>query len=216
MSNWSLLLVNVILLSVNTVFLAFSAGSSYPEPSTQALKEAAHLDMDVGYSERPLSLYVNKDFPRKNTFALYDSDQRLYMASENVEKNDHWGATRSAQIMLGVADLSMDIYYSVGERVRVHELVLSKRDEFLFDMNADGFYDTRVEPPKSGDPSWRPAEIQVWYHDKWQDVTREGEWSNVRKHLPSGEIVEFDRQRGVWRSAQDKAAPDNPANSSGD
>ena len=169
---------------------------------TKALKDAEIIGMDVYFVKSPFALLVDHDFPTKETFTLFDYGRSL------IIKNDDKGADRKeVTIVLGI-DFSMSCIYSLSNGIKVNELKLSKKNETLFDLNADGYFDMRVSLP----PNKR---TDILYKGKWQEVIPgdNNEWSKYKKKLKGGEIVFFDMQRGQWIPQSDN--PDRPVNDRG-
>ncbi len=212
-SRWLLFLVNAILLVINLAGLGLLAsGRRLADQNETALasKVASQLGMTLGYVKGPLTLYVDKGFPQTDAFKLYDVRQKLLMSGEDTDDDEHEQAIRMASIALGV-DFDLSCYYSLDEGIHLHELRLSRKDEWLFDLNADGFYDQRALHRPTDPPDRLPA-IQVWYKERWQDVTREGEWSKYRRQLRDGVVVNFDLQSGLWLSPTDKSPKGSRSN----
>jgi hypothetical protein len=184
------------------VFLAARASRSEEvtqEVEARVSKDAEYLGMKSAHVNGPISLFVNKDFPKQDNFKLFDQRQQMMVATDSVNKDEHNGATRKAVIGLNT-DFEMTCYYSVGDKgSRVREITLLRKDKLFVDMNADGFYDLVVSlPTKSSTDSH--ALIQVWFDGQWKDVTRDRVWGVYRRNLRDGGVVEFDRRSGVWRS----------------
>jgi hypothetical protein len=146
------------------------------------------LGMDIGWKKGPLMLLLDKGFPRKNSFALCDDSQRLTLFGEDADGGDS-PATKEAGIGLGT-DFEMRCFYSLDKGIAVHELWLTRKDDSLLDLNADGVFDVRVQIPPE-----KPHLVQVMYDGQWRDTV---DGSKYRKQLRDGGEVEFDMHSGRW------------------
>jgi hypothetical protein len=156
--------------------------------------------MDVYCARGPFTLFVDKDFPHKDTFKLFDYSQPLILAVENGVANDG-DATKEAAIVLG-ADFSISCEYSLSNGVQVRALTLSKKNESLIDLNADGSFDVRIHVPSDEKP--RPPS-EIWYQGKWREVVSDGGGDKYRKQVAGGGAVCFDTKSGVWLPFTDKS-----------
>lgn len=197
---WLLFFTNLVLLVVNIIcLLPRTPDSAFV---AEASKHAATLGMDLGYATAPLTLLVDKNFPAKDRFKLFDQNQQLLVIGEDVSKDEGGVATRKALIALGT-DFELACFYSLNNEIHPNELRLTRKDESLFDLNADGSYDVRVQHSVIDSSDGLPK-IQIWYDSQWRGVIRGGDSSKYRKKLQDGDVVEFDIKRGQW------IAPANP------
>ncbi len=197
LATWALLCVNFIVL----VFLS-RQWLSYAKPATASARKAAEmLGMKTYCVRDPFVLLVNKEFPANSSFTLLVDDQSLVMSAEEVAQHAAEATRREVTVILGI-EFSITCEYSLVQGVpKVHEIVISKEDGALFDLNADGFSDERIP-----NRTVHKGPGQIWYQGEWRDLDPQGEWSNrYEKRLRDGTLVRFDMESGRWLSQSDKA-----------
>ncbi|GEM_PF-3468172 len=208
MANWLLLSVNLLLLA-----LLVLAWLNRLRPSMAASEKDKHtLGMDVYCERSPFAVFVNKDFPHNKGFAFVRYGLPLFLTCEDVKEpsqappdGDHDEAQTAQNIMLGFGEdyFTVSCLYSVANNgVRVDELLVSQNDagriEGYFDLNADGFPDSRLTVDQKRDVH----RLEIWYGGKWQEADAQGR--KYEKQLLNGEKVRFDKQGGLWVLAGDE------------
>ncbi len=189
-SRW-LLVANAVVFVINVACLsvwAFGSRSAQHGSAGDSYWAGKLLGMDVGWKTGPLMLLLDKGFPRKDSFALCDESQRLILSGGDADEADA-SATKRAGIALGI-DFEVQCFYSLGQEIAVQELWLTKEDDTLIDLNADGIFDVRVHITPE-----RPGLVQVMYGGQWLDTV---DGIKLRKQLRDGGEVEFDLQSGRW------------------
>lgn len=206
--NWLLLCFNVLLL----VFLVFHWLLPLDRAVAEARKVAAILGMDVYCVRSPLAILVDKDFPGTDKFTLFHFGQPLIVSTTEDKAADGKDveSLREVCVALG-ADFSMTCVYSLVDGIHVRELVLFKKDETLFDLNADGVFDLRQ--PRDPNKKFEEKIPEIWYKGKWEKVVSSGfkgrYGKDGRRLVDSGETVSFDMKSGLWLSPTDKSSHDS-------
>lgn len=197
LSRWAFLL-NAGLLLLNAYFIAINYQLL---PTGANEKEVAFMmerrsGTDAAYLNNPISLYVDKDFPKENRVVLFDESHELLISSDNATPTDHNGAERRIRISLG-ADQVIEGYYTADEFVQV---TYATSEKLFVDMNADGFYDLQIQF-HSPDSVGQRAEMKVWYKQEWRAVKPGRVWGVGTRVLRDGGTVTFDRASGQWKQA---------------
>ena len=208
-----LLFLNAILLCTNVGFLILFFKSQLfanRHSIAQASHTATHEQMDLAFVKDPLTLLVDKQFPRKDTFRLFDEKQPMLIIADDADRNCHREATRKLAVVLG-DDFEVDCFYSLDKGIGVHELLLTTGNKFFLDMNADGVYDVRLVRTQDSDD--HSPEMQVWYNDQWRDAVSEPLWGKYKRTLRDGSVIEFDMKSGSWLSSKDENHVDVRSNS---
>jgi hypothetical protein len=203
--------LNWILLCANTLLLALLLWGSLFRPEHQRLNldprplpnDIAMLGMDVYYEKNPFVLLVGKDFPRNESFVLAQRGRPLYFSAEDGDTPD--GEERKqATVGLG-ADFSLSCGYSLhGDGADIHHLMLCHRnkgvEEALFDLNADGVFDTH----HIRDEKRHVSHVYVLYQGAWREIfgaDKDPKQDQYHKQLVDGQRVVFDKNRGCWLSS---------------
>jgi len=190
--NLLFLLFNIML----TIFLVFRLLLPLDQSIARARKDASELGMDIYFVKSPFSIFVDKDFPNKYKYVLFEYDQPLIISANIIDEKDS-GKKREVNVTLGT-DFSITCIYSVDNGIIVNELSLFKKNDALFDLNADGFIDKHLTlfPEKR---------LDVRYKGDWHEVTQGEGISKYQVQLKSGKNVSFDIQRGLWLSLEDRS-----------
>lgn len=210
MANWLVLCVNMLLLA----FLVFTWLNRLRPLPTVIEKDKQISGMDVYCYRSPFAVFVNKDFPDNKGFMFARYGRLpLFVSCEDVKKpsqappnGDHGEAQTAQNITLGFGDkgyFTVSCLYSIANnRVHVDELLVSRDDagrvEAYFDLNADGFPDSRLTVDHKRDVH----RSEIWYGGKWQEAAAQG--SKYETQLLNGEKVRFDKQGGLWVLAGDE------------
>ena len=173
-----------------------------------AARDADSLQMKLAYSEGPIQLFVDRDFPEKTPLKLYDNNQQLLISRSNLDQNYQAYRIMEATLSLG-ADFEIKCYYTLEDSagkdgyryldngIQLLELRLQKGREILYDLNADGKYDLRYTCSDK-DGGERSCEYAVWYENQWCDIVDKEPKLKYTKRLPGGTVLDFDLHLGQW------------------
>ena len=187
--NVAIAFVNIVLISlIGYGYLSFK----WSKATKTVSEDASIMGMEVFFVRPPYAVFVDNDFPRKKRFKFVEYDSQLFLSADDpVTEED--GSTRQVAVSLGT-DFSLSFEYYPDKNNQVRDLMLTKTDESLVDLNADGLSDVRM----TIDP--KLANRRIWYQGEWQSVARDSvmTYDKHKATLPSGEIVVFDLKAGRW------------------
>jgi hypothetical protein len=175
--------------------------------------------MKLAFSEGPLQLFVDRDFPEETALKLYDNSQQLLVSAAHINTNNQSDNMRELTLSLGI-DFEIKCYYmldsvalndgyrQLGNGIRLVELRLQKEQEVLYDLNADGTYDLQYSCSDNEDGE-RVCKYAVWHENEWHQVADEDSQSKYAKTMPNGTVLDFDLNLGQWMTREDEKHPTN-------
>jgi hypothetical protein len=200
MANWVILSANVVLLLV--LIWANRTG----RPTAAMRSDAQLLGMHIYTQRDPIAVFVKKDFPSDRSVHFYRYEGPLLLTCDERATTDEQQVDEYAQnesrapeeIMLCIRDdFSISCKCSYVNGVQISDIQVTRGEGGTFDLNADGFPDTRV----TGATEPGHGKVEVWYDCQWREVT------NFRKkdqrQLVGGGRVSFDRETGAWIPVSD-------------
>ncbi len=211
--NWTLLCLNALLCAILLFILLVHLGWIHSGPFVHLNEtDQAILNQDVYWAKGPFVFLVDKDFPRNESFTLFQQDKQLSVSTKDLcawLKPKEWNYI---SVVIN-PDFSISCDYSIaGGKAFVHELMLSHRKnglrESLTDFNADGIFDRRSTTGED----IHENHGYVWYHGIWREIMGGEKGPNQDEYdeqLLDGTRVSFDVKSGQWLSSTEKPAADN-------
>lgn len=191
---WLFFCLNVVLFATLVGYWALA----HDPAASMARRNARAMGMDVYSVKDPFVILVNSASQEDGTFRFFRYGSPLIVDVAAVAADD---GTEQRKVSLSLAtDFEMSCVYSScsdGNRVHVSELTIDVNNEHLVDLNADGRFDMRLnmDTRKLID---LPQPPEIWYKDRWCEVSRRARDSKYERQLPDGTIVRFDMKSGQW------------------